>query len=1805
MGSQVSTASTQTATLANYLLDLPDFTYIESLQSTRFVKVIKAKNERGTVVVKLFVKQDPTMSYTKYIRRIRDVQVRLKNVHNAQGFEKVIETDRIVAVVRQYHFSSLYDRISTRPFLSNIEKKWVSFQLLVALADAHAVGVCHGDIKTENVLVTSWCWALLSDFASFKPTFLPQDNPAAFAFFFDTSGRRTCCVAPERFYDPQTDKQTIAAVLVSETDEFREGELTPAMDVFSVGCVIAELFTETHSMFTFAQLLAYRKGEYDITDTLKRIRDPEVRALVKHMVQLDPTKRQSARGYLDGWRRKAFPEQYYTFLHRFGFHHARGLSPDEKIVHIAHHLPDVISALVPSKDNNANADQSPITTNLNVRPGVPNNECANVNAARATPTTPTGPSSINRHTDALVLIVVGMVTAAIRNARLPSSRISALTTINALAPYVSDEHRLDRMLTYSVWLLQDTSALVRAEAIRTITRLLCMVTRPLARDLNIFSEFVLPAMNGIAGGESGRSMGVGLGMSGSMSGALSGGDPEVMVRVVYAEHIASLAEAALRFLEAGQVDAGASNSGDGEGAGVLIADTQDYTGEGAYGRELCDLQDKIGEEVKKILVEDPSSAVKQALLKYIPRLCVFFGREATHDVLLSHMTCYTNDSDWRLRRALYGAVLGLGMYVGGLSMELYLLPLLEEGINDTEEAVAERALNVLATHVSLGLVGFKNVRCLCKVVAPLLVHPSTWLRFGAVAFVMSTAKVLKTIETHVMLLPLIGWALKHPLLEIHSEPVFLEALNDPIPRQAYSYMLQASDLAPIWKWLDLRCKNRREGKLPLPLPPDPKISLRNLTQAHTHNHASATNANTQSVSANILHTLSAADEVGLLKLRPYIETLRNKYQQTHMSISRPSTPTQIPLHPTQTSSLTPTQTHTQTKSRAPNANPNTDKMIIRLEEVGMRLYQANLRSKITSALPSHSHHHTHHNAPITQTRASTHMKDYQTTVHMHSQLHTEAQASTHRQQPVVINTSVSSPSPVRTGSDVVENDNTTLFADSSPPALHILSHDGSIVGESEHKSVSPGSDGIWVPITSASTRPTMNTTAMVNTQAQTQSLTNAATNSILDTPTRPLGNARGIAEGMSGSDIESDSEADIELDIPDDEPTFMDTAGEVVHEIDMHTRAYIQPNARGEGVDSNDNMIVGVFGDKNAGVRPGDSPYTGYCGVEEGGPPKASDMYPSSYSNQSTQKQHVVSLSNSRASRDKDMLRRVVECPVKLPVQPSADRALFLRKRQLRVFPALVDNDGHLGLLAKQSSRLNETEVEAVRAVRPELPTPTSSRSSWRPKGTLIAHLFEHKGPVNGLAIADDNLFFASASDDGTVKIWDSARLVKAFACKSSQTYKPPPPREGGGVTRHITSLAMCESSRSIACVSVNPNSSASSVHVFRVGLESTNSGTEEKSVRYARPETMYSVEVDEFDEGAVMGVAHVYANGCSLLVYVTVRGCIFAVDLRTNQTVWNIRLDPSVGLITAFLIDQTRCWMVCGTSRGVMVVCDIRFRVSVASWIHPGEYPITRIIRADYLPDTQVFVACGPWVTVWDVETRQCLRLLRVNEGYGSIDGNSGSASSHSDLQMPDMTPIPFVSEYYSKTCSMSGPSTGFGSVGGHSPSYGTRTNTSSTTQSGTAFAAGIGVCHSKRMVRALVCPPETSYILTAGMDSAIRLWNLSNPTHSFHISSPSVYEGGSGRGSSASSSNTTLLSNAQSPSQLHNYTWHEMTGLTVITEHTLAGVSTGGHASSRGPYIPPSNHRGCINDLAYVSLSPYRLIVSAGADSAVKVWV
>jgi len=72
-----------------------------------------------------------------------------------------------------------------------------------------------------------------------------------------------CYVAPERF---------------TTSGENKSGAVSDAMDVFSLGCVIAELFLEGTPLFSLSQMFKYRKGEYDpVRLYVDKIEDNEIK----------------------------------------------------------------------------------------------------------------------------------------------------------------------------------------------------------------------------------------------------------------------------------------------------------------------------------------------------------------------------------------------------------------------------------------------------------------------------------------------------------------------------------------------------------------------------------------------------------------------------------------------------------------------------------------------------------------------------------------------------------------------------------------------------------------------------------------------------------------------------------------------------------------------------------------------------------------------------------------------------------------------------------------------------------------------------------------------------------------------------------------------------------------------------------------------------------------------------------------------------------------------------------------------------------------------------------------------------------------------------------------------------------------------------------------------------------------------------------------------------------------------------------------------------------------------------------------
>ncbi|XP_042328924.1 LOW QUALITY PROTEIN: phosphoinositide 3-kinase regulatory subunit 4 [Sceloporus undulatus] len=766
MGNQLAgIAPSQILSVDSYFSDIHDFEYDKSLGSTRFFKVARAKHREGLVVVKVFAIQDPTLPLTSYKQELEELKIRLHSAQNCLPFQKATLSEKAAMLFRQYVRDNLYDRISTRPFLNNIEKRWIAFQILTAVDQAHRSGVRHGDIKTENVMVTSWNWVLLTDFASFKPTYLPEDNPADFNYFFDTSRRRTCYIAPERFVDGSMfatelenmrDPSTPLVDLANSNQRSR-GELKRAMDIFSAGCVIAELFTEGVPLFDLSQLLAYRNGLFAPEQVLNKIEDRSIRELVTQMIQCDPEKRLAAEDYLKQQRNNAFPEIFYTFLQPYMAQFAKEtfVSADERILVIRKDLDNIIHNLC-GHDQTEKAEAETKENGL--------------------------------------VILVSVITSCLQTLKYCDSKLAALELILQLAPRLSVEILLDRITPYLLHFSNDTVPRVRAEAVRTLTKVLALVKEVPRNDINIYPEYILPGIAHLAQ------------------------DEATIVRLAYAENIALLAETALRFLELVQLkNLNMENEPNSE-------ETDDATHPSEnYDTELQALHEMVQQKVVTLL-SDPENIVKQTLMENgITRLCVFFGRQKANDVLLSHMITFLNDkNDWHLRGAFFDSIVGVAAYVGWQSSSI-LKPLLQQGLSDAEEFVIYKALNALTCMCQLGLLQKPHIYEFAYDIAPFLCHPNLWIRYGAVGFITVVAQHLNIADVYCKLMPYLHPFITQPIIQIDKEIVLLSVLKEPVSRSIFDYALRSKDIGSLFRTLQLRQK-KRNGTLPdCPPPEDPAI----------------------------------------------------------------------------------------------------------------------------------------------------------------------------------------------------------------------------------------------------------------------------------------------------------------------------------------------------------------------------------------------------------------------------------------------------------------------------------------------------------------------------------------------------------------------------------------------------------------------------------------------------------------------------------------------------------------------------------------------------------------------------------------------------------------------------------------------------------------------------------------------------------------------------------------------------------------------------------------------------------------------
>jgi phosphoinositide-3-kinase regulatory subunit 4 len=128
-----------------------------------------------------------------------------------------------------------------------------------------------------------------------------------------------------------------------------------------------------------------------------------------------------------------------------------------------------------------------------------------------------------------------------------------------------------------------------------------------------------------------------------------------------------------------------------------------------------------------------------------------------------------------------------------------------------------------------------------------------------------------------------------------------------------------------------------------------------------------------------------------------------------------------------------------------------------------------------------------------------------------------------------------------------------------------------------------------------------------------------------------------------------------------------------------------------------------------------------------------------------------------------------------------------------------------------------------------------------------------------------------------------------------------------------------------------------------------------------------------------------------SMLLFATTEGNIYALDLLTMDVVWKLQNAKSHGIITAMTIDRLKNWLLVGTMRGILTMYDLRFQISLRSWLHPSKSRISTLMlnHESRGENKQVIIAAGRnEISVWDIVNLQCLEVFAVKSGDEKTTG-------------------------------------------------------------------------------------------------------------------------------------------------------------------------------------------------------------------------
>lgn len=652
--------------------------------------------------------------------------------------------------------------MASMPYLTNIEKKWISFQILYGLSQIHNKGLCHGDIKLENILMSSIGSVFLCDMAPYKPAYIQQDDVGSFTYYFGTnSSIKSCYLAPERLVDRYELQEC------SNSNSIYK--VTTAMDVFSVAAAIAELFLED-MLFDHPKLLLYKNGKFNLEYALKKIKDKKLEDLLVKMMKVNPNERIDLGECFKYFAEEISPISFPRMLIHFNtlIVSSDYWKPDKRIGLIYKHWKQIWKVVcgpdseVPELYRNLNNVvlndlilDSPFTKHyienysiiFDLKNELPNENLLFEEGESFTQKNPK--LSLSKFKDnnnsECSLIIVNYILTAILIAKYSSTKIVGMEILRIFSNKLTDITKIQLIIPYLVKLLKDYSNLVRLTALHEIILILQMINEndlilP-SSDYNFFDAYIFP----------------------SILELYSSNEPSLIL--AFANIIDKLTDLEHKFLQItlrsrfhnmkhqhieggnnfskGSFNFHSINSGKDRGEEIIHA----------YDADLYEFKSNLFKIIEDILSKNEDIDTQLTLIRKLPNLMLFYGRRETNN-FSKFIIAHFNKKDWIIQREILKSIPSLIVTLGETALNQFIVPCMELIINNNLSELKIYEM-IHTMHLLLKMEYLETFRGidLFKKILPFIMHPNIWIRNEVINFGITLINLLSEGEVYTYLRP--------------------------------------------------------------------------------------------------------------------------------------------------------------------------------------------------------------------------------------------------------------------------------------------------------------------------------------------------------------------------------------------------------------------------------------------------------------------------------------------------------------------------------------------------------------------------------------------------------------------------------------------------------------------------------------------------------------------------------------------------------------------------------------------------------------------------------------------------------------------------------------------------------------------------------------------------------------------------------------------------------------------------------------------------------------------------------------------